>query len=553
MKLDSKRLEIGCQIEQNSRQTSRPIRCRRRVFYGETQNCLPLVTAGCLASAQQTAISAMNRPVSLRSVTPTPANTHSRHASAQQARHDEAATPTPTTATATATATATTVQSLHPHPTVPLNENVSVVQAAAYMAAKRQDAILVVDNSGELTGILTDKDIAYRVVAEALSPKATPIAAVMTMNPVSVTTESNAADALNKMVAGRFRHLPVVEDMDDDDNDLDLDFAGGLEDAATTLESLRALKASASASPTPATVFAVLDITKALYEALERIERIYDPDATLRAQQDFNDLQFQLAQQQIQHDMQHDQLSLPQHMRSSSTISAAAAALHFIQGLRDQLACPSLAMLIAKDSLNAPMISVTATVLDAVKLMKQAKETAVLVFEPLLADPSRPSGDLAGIFTTKDLVLRVLAAGLDPAKTPVSRVMTPHPDCVHPDTSIIDALKKIKPLFTLAHHGLARQCLRHGRCPQAHVYHSRRDCDHARGRGGRGRRSNVEQVLGNRRTRPPWRSRHRQPRRAAFPVALQRRRLGNVVSSVPLCKPASAVAACGRQAGRMGG
>jgi hypothetical protein len=45
---------------------------------------------------------------------------------------------------------------------------VLIVQAAQLMAAKRADAVLAVNSDGQLSGILTDKDIAYRVVAEGL-------------------------------------------------------------------------------------------------------------------------------------------------------------------------------------------------------------------------------------------------------------------------------------------------------------------------------------------------------------------------------------------------
>jgi signal-transduction protein with cAMP-binding, CBS, and nucleotidyltransferase domain len=67
------------------------------------------------------------------------------------------------------------------------------------MAAKRVDAVLAVDAGGNLSGILTDKDLAYRVVAENLDPKTTPIMSVMTNNPVSVVTTGSASDALNRV------------------------------------------------------------------------------------------------------------------------------------------------------------------------------------------------------------------------------------------------------------------------------------------------------------------------------------------------------------------
>jgi CBS domain-containing protein len=50
---------------------------------------------------------------------------------------------------------------------------------------------------------------------------------------------------------------------------------------------------------------------------------------------------------------------------------------------------------------------------------------------------------IAGIFTSKDVVLRVIAAGLDAQRCSVVRVMTPHPDTAPPTTTVQDALKKM--------------------------------------------------------------------------------------------------------------
>ena len=56
---------------------------------------------------------------------------------------------------------------------------------------------------------------------------------------------------------------------------------------------------------------------------------------------------------------------------------------------------------------------------------------------------------LVGIFTTKDIVLRVIASGLDSATTSVVRVMTHNPDSVDVSTTILQALKRMH-----AHHYL---------------------------------------------------------------------------------------------------
>lgn len=55
------------------------------------------------------------------------------------------------------------------------------------------------------------------------------------------------------------------------------------------------------------------------------------------------------------------------------------------------------------------------TVSDAARLMAEAKVGSIMVTE---------GGNLIGIFTERDALVRVLAAGLDPQTTPIARVMT---------------------------------------------------------------------------------------------------------------------------------
>jgi CBS domain-containing protein len=74
------------------------------------------------------------------------------------------------------------------------------------------------------------------------------------------------------------------------------------------------------------------------------------------------------------------------------------------------------------------------------RLMKERRVTAVCVMEPMA--PGLPPR-IAGIFTSKDVVLRVIAAGLEASRCSVVRVMTPHPDTAPPSMSVHEALKKM--------------------------------------------------------------------------------------------------------------
>ncbi len=73
-----------------------------------------------------------------------------------------------------------------------------------------------------------------------------------------------------------------------------------------------------------------------------------------------------------------------------------------------------------------------ATVLEAAVLMKRQGKGALLV-----VDGSR----VTGIFTERDALIRVIAAGLDPASTKLADVMTPQPQTMHPDEPFVNALR----------------------------------------------------------------------------------------------------------------
>ncbi|KAL9422580.1 hypothetical protein AB3S75_034788 [Citrus x aurantiifolia] len=126
--------------------------------------------------------------------------------------------------------------------TVP--ESTTVQEACRRMAARRVDALLLTDSNALLCGILTDKDIATRVIARELNLEETPVSKVMTRNPTFVLSDTLAVEALQKMVQGKFRHLPVVENGE---------------------------------------VIALLDIAKCLYDAIARMERAAEKGKAIAA------------------------------------------------------------------------------------------------------------------------------------------------------------------------------------------------------------------------------------------------------------------------------
>jgi CBS domain-containing protein len=70
----------------------------------------------------------------------------------------------------------------------------------------------VVDTDGRLIGIITDRDIVIRAVAEQVDPQSVHVGDVASRSPVTAAPEDDLDDALSAMAASQVRRLPVVEE-----------------------------------------------------------------------------------------------------------------------------------------------------------------------------------------------------------------------------------------------------------------------------------------------------------------------------------------------------
>jgi CBS domain-containing protein len=71
--------------------------------------------------------------------------------------------------------------------------------------------VLVVDDSGSLLGIFTERDILRRVVAAGLAPDTTKVSEVFTRDVVTTTPTTSIEECGALMSSRRVRHLPVVD------------------------------------------------------------------------------------------------------------------------------------------------------------------------------------------------------------------------------------------------------------------------------------------------------------------------------------------------------
>lgn len=85
----------------------------------------------------------------------------------------------------------------------------TLADAARSMAQHDIGALPVIE-AGKLTGIITDRDIAVRAVAGALSSD-TPVRQIMTSSVVTCSPDSDIEDALKLMSKEQIRRLPVCK------------------------------------------------------------------------------------------------------------------------------------------------------------------------------------------------------------------------------------------------------------------------------------------------------------------------------------------------------
>jgi signal-transduction protein with cAMP-binding, CBS, and nucleotidyltransferase domain len=113
--------------------------------------------------------------------------------------------------------------------------DVTVHEAVRTMAASAVGAVLILEEA-KVKGIFTERDVMTKVISKDLDPKTTRVVDVMTSDVRTARVTDDAIDCLELMAAGRFRHLPVV-----DENDHPIGMLSQRDFVATTLPKALAL------------------------------------------------------------------------------------------------------------------------------------------------------------------------------------------------------------------------------------------------------------------------------------------------------------------------
>jgi len=91
-----------------------------------------------------------------------------------------------------------------------------VVKAAQLMQSENIGSIPVIENeqTQKLVGIVTDRDLALKIVAKGQDAKSTKVEAVMTRQIVTCRTGDDLQMALDAMAEHQLRRIPIVDDDD---------------------------------------------------------------------------------------------------------------------------------------------------------------------------------------------------------------------------------------------------------------------------------------------------------------------------------------------------
>jgi CBS domain-containing protein len=102
------------------------------------------------------------------------------------------------------------IRALHPRAPVCVLDETTVADAVNLMNHEKIGAVLVTTD-GKLAGIFTERDVLTKIAGRRLDFTQIFVKDYMTRDPESLTLDHKVAYALNKMVIGGFRHVPLVD------------------------------------------------------------------------------------------------------------------------------------------------------------------------------------------------------------------------------------------------------------------------------------------------------------------------------------------------------
>ncbi len=94
---------------------------------------------------------------------------------------------------------------------ITLTPESTVVEAARAMKEADVGPALITKETGEIYGIITDRDIAVRVVAENRDPASTKVSEIASTGLATLTPDDSVDDAVRIIREQKVRRIPIVE------------------------------------------------------------------------------------------------------------------------------------------------------------------------------------------------------------------------------------------------------------------------------------------------------------------------------------------------------
>lgn len=92
-----------------------------------------------------------------------------------------------------------------------VQEHETLVTAAQRMRDLNVGALPICGDDNRLQGMVTDRDIVVRCIAEAVDPASTTVDTLAQGKPVTIGADDSAEEALKTMAEHQVRRLPVID------------------------------------------------------------------------------------------------------------------------------------------------------------------------------------------------------------------------------------------------------------------------------------------------------------------------------------------------------
>ena len=95
---------------------------------------------------------------------------------------------------------------------ITISHQASVIDACSTLGTHKIGAVVVVDDGKKILGILSERDIVRALNASGKTALDKGVDELMTREVIVCSEHDSIDDVMGKMSAGRFRHLPVVNE-----------------------------------------------------------------------------------------------------------------------------------------------------------------------------------------------------------------------------------------------------------------------------------------------------------------------------------------------------